>query len=311
LSTPSDLTTNLFGGPLAPDPAVALPPLDLLLPNKSGPLHRIQFVIEYVGPRSIPAATAAHLLSPEWYGALGQPQVFAMRASDLSWNRLQPTIDGSYDSLALAWDLISPLGNLTPNSAKNLLRTAEDFGPYISRRAMPMPPPTDLAGVVRGLQATKEALDVGLALSVVSNQGAFAERDLWVECARLGLEFHDGGFDWRVPTHPNPLLTVTPFGDTDAFSLRGVQAGDRHPGVTIGFHLPLSAAPTQGLEGCFRVAAHLARTLGGVILDENDQPLNDATRQALRDELRRGLSLFAQAGMTTGSPEALRLFGEA
>jgi hypothetical protein len=172
-----------------------------------------------------------------------------------------------------------------------------------------MPPPQDVAGVVRSLVATKDGLDVGFALSVASDRGAFAERDLWVECARLGLEFHNGGFDWRTPAHPHPLLTVTPFGDVDTFSLGAVQTGTRHPGVTIGFHLPLSVAPTQGLEGCFRVASHLTKTLGGVILDENDHPLTDQTRQVLREELRQGLSLFAQAGLTTGSPEALRLFG--
>ncbi|MGV3618337.1 MAG: cell division protein ZipA C-terminal FtsZ-binding domain-containing protein [Fimbriimonas sp.] len=309
MSTPIDPTTALFGGPLATDPAVALAPLDLVLPIKGGPLHRVQFVIELVGPRSVPAASAMHLLSPQWYGALGQPQIFVMRASDLSWNPMQPTPDGSYDSIALAWDLITPQGNISPGAAKNLLKVAEDFGPYISRRAVPMPPPQDVGGVVRGLTATRDALDVGFALSVVSERGGFAERDLWIECARLGLEFHDGGFHWRSGAHPHPLVTVTPFGVTDAFSLGNVQAGAVHPGVTVGFHLPISVAPTQGLEGCFRIGAHLAGMLGGVILDENDTLLTDATRQSLREELRSALSLFAKAGITTGSPEALRLFG--
>lgn len=309
MSTPNDLTLNLFGGPLQADPSVALPPLDLVLPTKSGPLHRVQYVIEFVGPRSVPAGSAMYLLAPQWYGALGQPQIFAMRASDLSWRPLLPTPDGSYDSIAVAWDMLTPQGNLSVASAKRLLGVAEDFGPYISRRAVSMPPPQDVATVVRGLTTTKDALDVGFTLSVVSDRGPFRERDLWVECARLGLEFHDGGFDWRVPGHSNPLLTVTPFGVSDTFSLGAVQAGATHPGMTIGFHLPLSVAPTQGLEGCFRVAAHMVRTLGGVILDENDRPLTDLARQKLREELRQALSLFAQAGVTTGSPEALRLFG--
>ncbi len=250
-----------------------------------------------------------HLLTPQWYGPLGQPTVFAMRAMDLAWQRLQPTPDGSYDSLALAWDYISPQGELSEAAAKNLLRVAEEFGPYISRRAMPMPPPPDLPSVVRNLRVTRDALDAGFALSVVSNQNGFSERDLWIECARLGLEFHGGGFDWRTKAHPYPLLTVTPFGETDTFSLSGVHAGVAHPGVTIGFHLPMSVAPTQGLEGCFRVAAHVARILNGTILDENDRPLSDSTRQHLRHELRSALAMFSQAGMTTGSPEALRIFG--
>lgn len=280
-----------------------------MVPKKLGPLHKVQFVIEFVGPRSVPAATAAFLLSPQWFGPLGQPQAFAMRASDLSWQYLTPSQDGSYDSLALTWDLLTPAGAISEPSAKNLLRVAEDFGPYISRRALPIPTPPEIPRAVAGLQQIRDALDIGFTLSVVSNSGAFSERELWIECARLGLEFHSGGFQWRIPGHAQPLLTVTPFGHTDAFSLSAVQARTVHPGVTIGFHLPASVAPTQGLEGCFRVATYLARILGGTILDESDRQLTDLARQKLFEDLRQALTLYSQAGMTTGSPEVLRLYG--
>jgi hypothetical protein len=293
---------------LNPDPAIALTPPDPVPVPKEGPLHRLQFVIEFVGPRSVPAAAARHLLVPNWYGALGQPQVFAMRAMDLAWHRMTATPDGSYDSIALAWDMVTGQGALTPDSAKNLLRTAEEFGPYISRRAMPMPVPAEVRQVVKNLQSIRDALDVGFTLSVGARRGGFAERDVWIECARLGLQFENGGFEYRAPKAPAPLFAVTPYGTTDAFSLGAVQAGAVHPGVTIGFSLPLSPAPTQGLEGALRAADHLAAKLDGVVLDESDQPLTDRTRQKLRAELRNALSLFSRAGITTGSAEAVRLF---
>lgn len=284
--------------------------MEARLSFKQGPLHKVQFVVEFVGPRTMPAAAAVQLLLQNWYMALGQPQIFAMRASDLGWQPLAPTTDGAYDSLALAWDFLTPNGKLSATSAKNLVRVAEQFAPAVSRRVMSMPPATDVDRVVRNLEHTKDSLDVGFALSVVSQTGGFAERDLWVECARLGLQFQNGGFDWTPVDHPRPLLSVTPFGITDAFSLRNVQANGRHPGVTVGFHLPGSALPVHGLEGCFKVADHLARTLNGVILDEEDRLLTDKTREHLKGELRQAMSLFSHAGMTVGSQEVLRLFGE-
>lgn len=289
---------------------MALPPVEIVLPQKSGPLHRVQFVIEFVGPRSVPAAAAMHLLEPNWHGALGQPNVFVMRGQDLSWQRLSPSPGGSYDSIALAWDLLTAQGNLSSASAKNLLRMAEEFGPYIQRRAMPMPPPPDVNELVKALLTTKEALDIGVTLSLASTGAGIPEKAIWIECSRLGLEFAAGGFDYRSAGIDHPLLTVTPYGDTDAFSLANVQADVRHPGLTVGFHFPTSPAPTQGLEACFRVGDHLARSLGGVLLDENDRPLSERSRQALRSELRSALTLFAQAGITTGSPEAVKLFQE-
>ena len=104
---------DYFGEPLRPDPAIALAPIEVTIPLKSGPLHRVQFVIEFVGPRSVPALAAIHLLGSEWYSALGQPFIHAMRPADLHWHPLTNSTDGSYDSLALSWDLLSPKGQET------------------------------------------------------------------------------------------------------------------------------------------------------------------------------------------------------
>lgn len=278
-------------------------------PTKGGPLYRVQFVIEYVGPRSISSAMAANLLAPSWNMPFGRPYLFAMRASDLSWQTLLPDTSGTYDSLCMAWDLITTQGTLSGQSCRKLQKLAEDFGPHIQRRAMPMPQITDIDAAVHALIQTKKALDIGFTLSVASRNGAFSERDLWIECTRIGLTFGNGSFDLAVPGHPFPLLSVTPYGNTDAFSLRNVQAQEKHPGVTIGFHLPMSVSPTKSLESCFRVADHLATSLDGIVLDEDDRPLVSLARENIRDNMRQGMALFSSAGMVPGSPAILRLYG--
>lgn len=304
------MSSDPFGQPLQPDPSIALQPIDVALPPKPGPLHKVQFVIEFVGPRSIPAPAAVHLLGNEWYSALGQPQVFAMRPADLFWQPLTNATDGSYDSLSLAWDMVTPRGQMTGKSARHLVDTAERFGPFIQRRVMALPVVEDVDKAVNGLVQIRDGLDIGFSLSVYAPGAGFLECDLWLVCARLGLEFAPGGsFDWRVPGYPYPLLSVTPFGDVDAFALSGVQAGLRHPGVTIGFSLPLCPSPSQGLDGSFYVAGVIVRELGGDILDSDDRRLTDRVKMEYKDNLRQALSLFSQAGMITGSAEAVNLFG--
>lgn len=300
---------DLFGQSLQADPEIALQPLRLDIPLKTGPLHKIQFVIEFVGQRSVLAGNACQLLSPDWYQALGKPKLHCMRPADLQWQPLTAATDGSYDSLAMTWDLLAPGGNISSTSAAHLFELAETFAPYIQRRAMAMPVPREVDTVVTALKEAKNMLDIGIELSVMSSHASFAERDLWIECAKLGLEFSPAGsFDWKVPGHPYPLLSVTPIGQVDAFSLSNVQRNMNHVGVTIGFSLPLNIAPAQAIEGSFYVAERIARDLDARILDDADRELTEAIKNQLRQELKQGLSLFARAGMTTGSSETIGLF---
>ncbi len=300
---------DLFGQPLGPDPTIALKPFELDFPVKTGPLHKVQFVIEFVGQRTVLAGNAAQLLSPDWFQALGQPNLLAMRPADLQWQPLTPAVDGSYDSLAMTWDLLTPLGSISGASAKHLLELAERFAPYIQRRALAMPVPAEVNGAVRNLQQAKDMQDIGFELTVMSSTASFTEKDLWIACSNLGLEYSPAGsFDWRLPGHPCPLLSVTPIGQTDAFSLRNVQLGMTHVGVTIGFSLPINPAPVQALEACFYVGETIALRLSGHVMDDSDRVVTETVKKDLREDLKQGLSRFSRTGMTTGSAELLKLF---
>ena len=296
-----------FGVPLTPDPAISLKPLGIAPSAKTGPLHKVQFVIEFVGPRSILTSSAAQLMNPEWFQALGQPSIWVMRPADLHWQQFTPMMDGSIDSLALPSDMLTVAGALSSASALQLLQYAERFGPIVSRRPMPVPHPGEVSARVRDLQEIQSALDIGFSMAVV---GTFSEKDLWIACARLGLEFSPGGtFDWREPGHPFPLLSVSPIGKVDAFSLSQVQSGEVHEGVTVGFSIPRCISPMQALEGCFHTADYLAKALQGVALSDGGEAAGAPFRDEARTNLRSASQAFAQAGITPGSPESLKLFG--
>src|SRR6185312_8968382 len=144
MSADGQIGPDLFGRQLEPDPAVALPDPEIRINPKKGPLYKVQYVLEFVGPRSVPASMACSLLRPEWYAALGQPQVFSMQPADLSWGMLTAKTEGSYDSLALTWDLLSLAGTLSSASAQHLLTIAEQFGSAINRRVAALPVPAEV-----------------------------------------------------------------------------------------------------------------------------------------------------------------------
>jgi hypothetical protein len=301
---------DLFGTPLDPDPSIALQPPRIHLTTKQGPLYKVQYVVEFVGPRSIPASVAANLFAPEWYSALGQPFAFSMRPADLNWAPLTTAKSGSYDSLAIAWDLVSKSGLLSCGAASHLLSVAERFGATVNRRVLPLPVVHDVDRAVTQLVQAKESLDVGFSLSVIPFSGSFPERDLWIECARLGLSFStEGSFDWCAAGHAYPLLSVTPIGATQAFALRNVQAGLAHEGISVGFSVPLSISPSQALDACFYVAERFSIDLGGEVFDQDGARLTDRGKNDLRSAMKQALSMFSQLGVTTGSAEAIKIFG--
>src|SRR5688572_32004658 len=109
--------TSVFGQTLSRDPRVGLPNPPAPKTERPGPEHKVQFVVELVGPRSCLASSAATLLDPKWFQALGQPHLYSMAPADKDWQTLTARADGSYDSLALAWDMVADRGELTSQAA--------------------------------------------------------------------------------------------------------------------------------------------------------------------------------------------------
>lgn len=294
---------------LVADPAIALPPPTGVKASKPGPLHRVQFVVEFVGPRSVPGSYAAQILTPSWYSALGKPNAWYMGPLHDQWQVLTTDAAGSFDSLAITWDILSPEATLSTGIARGLLARAEEYAGHIQRRAMAMPVPEDIDSVARRLADMRDQLDVGFSLAIGTPSGFIAERDLWVACARLGLQFsNQGSFDWVSPHSDLPLLSVTPIGQTESFSLGAADRGDVHEGASVGFRLPLCPSPPEALAACFHVGTQIAKHVGGVLFDEDENQVTPKTLKSLSQELNHAERLFAQAGIAPGSAEAKHVF---
>lgn len=234
-----------------------------------------------------------------------------MSTADVQWRPLTATNSGSYDSLALAWDLVTFKGQLSKQTAQHLLQTAEQFAQHIQRRAMPMPVPEDVPKALSQLKQVQQNFDAGVSILVLANSQSVSEFELWVWCAKLGLapNLAEGTFDWLVPGSPLPLFSVSPVGDTESFTLEGAQRGDKHQGVLLGFSVPRSPEPMAGLEGMFAAAAALAGKMWGQVFDENNRPLTESTKQTMRAQLAQAVDSLQKLGFAPGSSDCQRLFG--
>lgn len=293
-----------------PDPAVALRPIPIdEHAEQTGPLHRVQYVIELVGPRTAPSASIKPLLDRQWQDTLGRPQVYVMAAADKFWRKLDASDPaGAYDSIALAWDLFSDSGALSQSSAMHLLKNAEHLAGQLNRIAMALPVPGDVDPLVKSLNQIRDSLDIGVNLTVVFRSGV-TEEAVWKACSALGLQYGStGDFEWRIPGWPLPLLAVSPLREGSSFSLGSMQKGVLHDGLIIGFSVPLSPAPMEALSATFHVAETIAARLGGTVLDENDESLNERSKACDKDNLQQALGAFERVQIRTGSLEARKLF---
>ena len=269
-------------------------PAPSIAPLVPAPTRTVQFVIELVGPRSVPASQAAELLRPDWRAALGQPELWAMRPADTAWQPLRAQTHGSYDSIALAWDLVTPQGDLSPASATHLVGVAERFANAIGRRAIPLTAPGDLPQEARRLKQAGEALDAGLSVLMVSPRPV-AVSEFGRELEAMGLTPANEEWGWFGEGHPEPLFAATPF------------EASVTDGLTLGFRLARCPDPIVAIEGLLNVVDALSRS-GLAAFDEDRRPLTAATREALRQGIRAGTEALASIGLAPGSWPALKVF---
>jgi hypothetical protein len=300
---------DIFGRPLLPDPAVALKPF---APAQTvpGPQHKVQYVVELVGPRTMAAEAVKSLTDKRWMSALGNPEVYVMGLADDRWRPFAAADPANaYDSLAFAWDFVTGRGSLSNAAAQNLLNVAEQLGAALSRRAMPMPPPSDVEPAVRAVEQAAENLDIGVGLSLIARAAPLPEKEVWQTCAALGLQVGGSGlFEWRVPGWDDPIVTLSSLDDKETFSLDAVIAGKTHPGLSVGYRVPRSPNSVAALDACLRVAGRFEAALGTITLDDSDEPLDEAGKQRLIGYHGQAVAALRAVGLEPGSAAALKVF---
>lgn len=80
------------------------------------------------------------------------------------------------------------------------------------------------------------------------------------------------------------------------------------PGLTMFMSVPRCASPGDVFGRMAYVAGKITNQLGGVMLDQNHQPLDEASLKQIRKQVEDMAAAMSAKGIAPGSEEALRLF---
>lgn len=297
---------ELLGGPLSCDHPLSPVSLPLYKPH-AGPLRKVQYVIELVGPNLIPAADAKQLLEPSAMSSLGNPEIFVKTPGQSQWHTLWKGDDSfTYDSIAFVWDIVGSRGTLSRSAAEELLRRCEQVGTGMQRKALATPVPEDVERQGSFLASVRENLDIGVDLYVKAAKDGFSMRDVVVTGYDLGLRLRESGLlEWRQTGWDLPLFAMYPLGNAIEFD---PVVTPSVPGVGLGFSVPCSPNPLAVMERLLQTSEVFTQRLGGAVYDDSDELLTSSSKHMLTENLKMGVEALRNAGIEVGSQEAMSLF---
>jgi len=234
------------------------------------PDERVDYVMVLRMPAGISAAAA---LEP-WRGI---EQRFGRRAllaasEGSGWRRLLPGDHGSCNALRAALQLVSRGGVV---SDAELIEFRSEVETLASR-----------IGATVAAPEMREALETARALDK-----RCAEADVQVALHVVG------GIDPAAASAALAGLSEAPYHVTE-----------RADGLTLILDVPRTQEIARSYEAMTRMAVHLASTLGGRVVDDRGNALDERALAAIGAELEPMRRQLAEAGIEPGSPLALRLF---
>jgi len=234
------------------------------------PDERVDYVIVLRMPAGISAAAA---LEP--WRALEQR--FGRRAllaasEGSGWRRLLPGDHGSCTALRAALQMVSRAGVVSDAELIEFRSEVETLATRIGA-SVAAPEMRDALDAARALDRRCADADVQVALHVVG------EIDPAAAAAELGR------------------LSEAPY-----------LVAERADGLTLVLDVPRVADVARSYEAMTRMAAHLAGALGGRVVDDRGNALDERALAAIGAQLEPMRRQLAEAGIEPGSPLALRLF---
>jgi hypothetical protein len=152
-------------------------------------------------------------------------------------------------------------------------------------------------------------LDVQIGLTILKSElGQIAGTRLRGVAEAAGFRLGAGGqFEYPQEETGNVLCTLQNYKQEPltAESLRVLST----PGIVLVIDVPRVADPVKVFDQVRLVAKRLAKTLDGVLVDDNRRPLDDAALAAIRGQVQATAAALRAANIEPGGARALRLFG--
>lgn len=266
------------------------------------PDPRIDYVIELEARE--PVSVAA--LQEAWSGVEHR---FARRAglaaaTDGEWG--PPRQSGSWRNARAALQLVSRKGVVSESELLEFRSEVETLAANLRALAV-CPEMRDALEAARALDEICAEADIQVAFHVVAAPGAaFAGTKLRAAAEACGFALDRTG---RFTLADESGLEVYALADRSGGQFEAATMKDAAPqALTLSMDVPRAPETQQTFDSMVRFGRHLANLLGGGLVDDNNQPLDERAVSAINAQLvmvRRNLEAH---GISPGSALALRLF---
>ena len=274
------------------------------LPEKLDPRLDCCIRIEAVEPIEVPRLWAAQT---EALDNIARPlRWYAFDDQENQWRRINANTVGAHHWFLAALQLVDREGMIHEGDfmryTHGVQRLADQF------RAVPagIPSRVEMMGNARALDRFCAEVDVQIAINIVSEQPMPGSRIFaLVEAEGLRLE-SDGSFHARAAD--NRTLYTLNNGEAALFErsrLPSLQT--QHLSLLLDLPRVLDAAGE--FEDMMRFAAHLAKMLGAVVVDDKGHAFGTESTDAIRARIRSYQVRMSEEGIPPGGSLARRLFG--
>jgi len=265
----------------------------------------IEFVALLRAGQPVGDAALRELLSQ--LAMFGKPaRVFGRDAGGSAWRLLDRGSHAGCSELQAALQLVNRSG---PVHAPQLNGFCDALREWAARHSAVAECGDTAAALeaARDLDAFCGEMDVAIGVNVVAPAGAaFSGEQVASAAAAAGFILEPDGLFHLHDGSGHTLFTLENH-ETEPFSagrLAAMQTG----GLTLLLDVPRIADGVGALDRMAQTGATLAATLGGELVDDNRNPLQQAGLNRIRQQLQDIHAAMAAREIAAGSPRALRLF---
>jgi len=255
---------------------------------------------------AVPAPSAA--LAPASALPRGKPlRWLGRRAANLSWQPIDAA-PGPWQEIAACLLLANRSGAATRDEIEAFLHAIGGIAAAISAEFAP-PDAADESARAEELDRFCADLDVQIGLTILKAElGQIAGTRLRGVAEATGFRLSaDGQFEY--PDETGALLcTLQNYKQDEPFTVESLRALST-PGVVLLIDVPRVLDPVKVFDQMRLIAKRLAKTLEGVLVDDNRRPLDDASLTAIREQVQATAAALRAAHIEPGGARALRLFG--
>ena len=255
---------------------------------------------------AVPAASAA-LAQASGLRQAKPLRWLGRRGADRPWQVIDGAA-GPWQEIAACLLLADRSGAVSRGDVEAFLQSVANVAAALSAEYAP-PEAGDEAARAEELDRFCADLDVQIGLTILKSElGQIAGTRLRGIAEAAGFRLTPAGqFEYFQEETGTVLCSLQNY-KQEPFTVESLRASTT-PGIVLLIDVPRVTDPVKVFDQMRLVAKRLAKSLEGVLVDDNRRPLDDAALSAIRGQVQATAAALRAAHIEPGGTRALRLFG--